>query len=307
MRRLGRPRTRSTPGVVAVAAACTRDIEVGGHPVSAWGIESIHGTIAPEVVAGRAPRSPGEVALGAVTLRAVHRLIGDTVKAHGEKGTRKFLIVGRIVLPSISTEELQPLADGAAFTVAGLRPLVVQGENETHALLVKSEPGADRAALLRRAEAIPRSKNAGGPTTPVEVDRLEQINWFPPTLAALLATLALLAVGHALVTSVRRRRRELAVLKTVGFNRRQVRATVAWQATTLATVGIVVGIPVGISVGRAVWRIVADGLGVLTVTTVPTLAVILTAVGALALVNLIASFPARTAAHTRPAVVLRSE
>jgi predicted lysophospholipase L1 biosynthesis ABC-type transport system permease subunit len=242
-----------------------------------------------------------------VTLRAVHEHIGDTVKAHGEKGTRKFLIVGRIVLPSMSTEELQPLADGAAFTVAGLRRLVVEGENETHFLLVKSAPGADRAALLRRAQAVPRSKNAGGPTTPVEVNRLEQINWFPATLAALLATLALLAVGHALVTSVQRRRRELALLKTIGFNRRQVRATVAWQATTLVAVGLVVGIPVGIPVGRAVWRIVADGLGVRTVTTVPALAVTLTALGALALVNVIAFFPARTAARTRPAVALRSE
>jgi hypothetical protein len=297
----------SAAGVVAVAAACTRTLEVAGHPVSAWGIDSLRGTITPEVVAGRAPRGPGEIVLGAVTLRAVNKHIGETVKVHGEKGTRKFLIVGRIVLPSISAEELQPLADGAAFTAAGLRPLIVQGENQTHALLVKAAPGADRAALLRRAEAIPRSKNAGGPTTPVEVNRLEQIDWFPATLAALLATLALVAVGHALVTSVRRRRRELALLKTIGFNRRQVRATVAWQATTLATVGLVVGIPVGIAVGRAVWRLVAEGLGVLTVTIVPTLAVTLTALGALALVNLIAFVPARTAARTRPAVALRSE
>ena len=119
--------------------------------------------------------------------------------------------------------------------------------------------------------------------------------------------LALLAVGHALVTSVRRRRRELAVLKTLGFDRRQIRATIAWQATTLATVGLIIGIPAGIIIGNLVWRLVANGLGVATTATIPTLAILLTVAGALAVVNLIAFFPARAAAQTRPAVVLRSE
>jgi ABC-type lipoprotein release transport system permease subunit len=39
----------------------------------------------------------------------------------------------------------------------------------------------------------------------------------------------------------------------------------------------------------------------------PVFAAVLTAVGALVLVNVIAFFPARTAARTRPAVALRSE
>ena len=43
------------PGVVAVAAVCTRDLEVDGHPVFGWGIESLRGRIDPEVVAGCGP------------------------------------------------------------------------------------------------------------------------------------------------------------------------------------------------------------------------------------------------------------
>jgi ABC-type lipoprotein release transport system permease subunit len=127
------------------------------------------------------------------------------------------------------------------------------------------------------------------------------------TLAALLAGLALLAAGNALVTGVRRRRHDLALLKTLGFNRSQVRATVAWQATTLATIGLVVGIPGGVIVGRIAWGLVADGLGVATTVAIPTLALLVTVLGALVLVNLIAYFPARSAARTRPAVALRTE
>ena len=163
------------------------------------------------------------------------------------------------------------------------------------------------AAVERRVAAIPDVERPFGPTVPVEVDRLRQVNWLPATLGALLAVLALLAVGHALVTSVRRRRRELAVLKTLGFDRRQIRATIAWQATTLAIVGLVIGIPAGIIIGNLVWRLVADGLGVATNASIPLLAILLTVACALAAVNLIAFFPARAAARTRPAVTLRSE
>ena len=46
--------------------------------------------------------------------------------------------------------------------------------------------------------------------------------------------LAVAALGHTLVSSIRRRRRDLATLKTLGFTRGQVSATVAWQATTFA-------------------------------------------------------------------------
>lgn len=294
------------PGVTAIAAACIKGVEVAGHPVSAWAFESLRGTIDPEVVAGRAPRGPREVALGSVTLDAVHKRIGDSVRIQAEHGSGDFRIVGRIVLPTVNTESLQPLADGAALTVAGLGPLLSPGGNETHFLLVKAGPGS-RAAVERRMRSIPRSKNTGASKIPIEVDRLRQINWFPAILAVLLATLALVAVGHALVTSVRRRRGELALLKTIGFGRRQVGATVAWQATTVGVVGLVVGVPLGLLLGRAVWSLVSDGLGIATVVAVPVVSVIAMFAAVLVLLNLLAFFPARAAARTRPAVALRTE
>jgi hypothetical protein len=296
------------PGVEAVAVVCGRGIEVDGHPVSALAFRSLRGSIEPEVVAGRAPRGPSEIALGRVTLRAIHKGIGERVTVDGETGERRnYVIVGRIVLPTLSPESLQPLADGASFTIPGFLPLIQMGAFETHSLLVKGRPGSDRDAIERRVRAIPRSRFTGTPTAPVELDRLQQVDWFPVLLAGLLALLAAIAVGHALVTSVRRRRREIALLKTIGFGRWQVSATVAWQATTLAVVGLVIGIPIGFLIGREVWGRVADGLGVATVATMPTIALVLTGVCAIALVNLIAFFPGRSAARTRPAVALREE
>ncbi len=230
--------------------------------------------------------------------------VGDTVQGRGPNGTAEYTIVGRAVFPTIAGK---PLADGAAFTGSGLSNIFDSNSSSSRYLLGRFTPGADRATVERRIDALPALGRASGPTVPVEVERVRQVDWLPVTLAALLGGLALLAVGHALVTAIRRRRRDLALLKTLGFDRGQVRATIAWQATTLAAVGLFVGIPAGVIVGRLLWHLVADGLGVATGAAIPALALILTVPCALVLVNVAAFLPGRAAARTRPAVALRSE
>jgi hypothetical protein len=247
------------------------------------------------------------VALGASTLADLGKHIGDTVHAQGPDGSGSYTIVGRAVFAKLT--DPQPLANGAAFARPGLARILSDSNNNNGSpyILVRVAPGASLAAVEHRIGAIPNVEKPFGPTVPVEVDRIEKVGWLPVTLAALLAGLALLAVGHALVTGVRRRRHELAILKTLGFDRRQVRTTVAWQATTLAVIGLVIGIPVGVIVGTYIWRQVASGLGVATGSDIPVLALLLTIPCAVAAVNLIAFFPARAAARTRPAVALRTE
>jgi len=293
-------------GVAAVEAVCLQTVQVEGRPVSVWGIDTLRGSDDLEIVSGRAPTEPSEVALGAITLRDAHKHVGDSVSVRGDRATRTFRIVGQVVLPSIS--EPQPLADGAAFTKAGVSPLLVKGHDETHYLLVRYAPGADVGAITRALRTDKRVRIlTGSRQLPTEIARLQQINWFPAILATLLATLALIAVAHTLVTGVRRRRRELALLKTIGFDHRQVSATVAWQASTIAVVGVALGIPIGLVVGRAVWRAVADSLCVARFITTPVWAIALTAVAALVLANVVAFFPGLAAGRTRPAVALRAE
>jgi len=60
-------------------------------------------------------------------------------------------------------------------------------------------------------------------------------------------------------------------------------------------------------VGTSVWRRVADEIGVSSESTWPVLGIAVLAVGALVAVNFIAAVPARRAANTQPAAVLRSE
>jgi ABC-type lipoprotein release transport system permease subunit len=292
------------PGVSAVAAICYIDIDIDGRPVVGWGLTPIAGSIGPEIVRGAAPRTPDEVALGVKTLDALHKKIGDTVEAHGPTGSVTYRIVGTTVFPRLA--DPQPLADGAWFTQPGLAPVQQSSENFTRFVVARLAPGADRAAIDAK---LGQQRNIGvveDSIRPVEISRLQQINWFPAVLAGLLALLALIAVAHALVTGTRRRRRDLALLKTLGFDRSQLRTTIACQATAIAVVGLVVGIPLGLLIGNTVWRVVANGLGVADVVAAPVLVLLIIPVVVL-LVNAVAYFPGRAAARTRPAVALRAE
>jgi ABC-type antimicrobial peptide transport system permease subunit len=293
-------------GVGALASVCTGtdNIQLDGHPTSGWGFTSLRGSIEPDIVAGRAPDGPQEVALGSATLHTLGKHFGDTVRAAGPHAHADYVIVGKAVFPSLG--QIQPLADGAAFTGPGFAPLF-DPNNYNRYLLGEFTPTANRGAIEHWIAGNPKLGTATVASVPVEVDRIHQVDWLPAALGVLLTVLGCIAVGHALITSVRRRRRELALLKTLGFRRRQVRATVAWQATTLVMIGLVVGLPAGLIAGRLTWRLVADSLGVSNSPTVPTLALILVIPGAIILGNLIAYLPARTAAHTRPAATLRSE
>jgi hypothetical protein len=306
-------------GVADVAAVCFANVHVDGRAMTGWNLTSVRGGIEPEIVDGRAPRRRDEVALGRTTLVALHKTVGDTVRATAHEPARRYRIVGRAVFPRVYGQELQPLADGAFFTTEGFRPLAAHNDNLSRYLVGRFAAGADRPVVLARVSRMAAfnpthgdnplfgDKGARVASVPPEIARLRNVGWFAPTLGALLASLALIAVGHAIVTAVRRRRHEFAMLKTLGFRRRQVRSTIAWHATLLASVGLLVGLPVGVLVGRFAWRLVADDLGVSASAWFPAILLVVTAALAVAIVNLIAVIPARSAANIRPAVALQAE
>lgn len=119
--------------------------------------------------------------------------------------------------------------------------------------------------------------------------------------------MAVATLAHTLTTSARRRRRDLAILKVLGFVRSQVSATVARQSTVIAAVAVVFGLPLGVAAGRWGWHLFADELGVPPQPATPVLALALLGVATLLLANLVAAVPARLAARTHAAAVLRAE
>jgi ABC-type antimicrobial peptide transport system permease subunit len=136
---------------------------------------------------------------------------------------------------------------------------------------------------------------------------LRSVRVQPLLLGGFLLLLALGAVGHALATAVRRRRHDMAVLRSLGMTRRQSRLTVAAQASVIAMFGLAFGLPLGLAAGRTGWRVLADATPVLYVAPLAVLALLIAVPGALAVANLLAALPARRAARLRVAQTLRAE
>ena len=146
-----------------------------------------------------------------------------------------------------------------------------------------------------------------GALRPAEIADYRSVGATPALLAAVLAAGAIGALGLTLVASVRQRRRQFAVLKALGFTQRQLAASVAWQSSVAAVVGVVIGIPIGIALGRWLWTLFAHGISAVPHPAVPLASVAAVAVGAIVFANLVALLPGRVAARTRTSLLLRAE
>lgn len=174
----------------------------------------------------------------------------------------------------------------------------------TLALLVGLVGGVALGSLT----AARRTYASGLPVQrPAEIVNYKTMGAMPAILAGGLAAGAVAAVGLTLTASVRRRRRDFALLKTLGFTRRQLGGAVAWQSSVIAVTGLVIGVPLGIAAGRWLWVAFARELSAVPDPAIPAGSIALAAVAALVLANLVAALPGRQAARTPAAEVLRTE
>jgi hypothetical protein len=298
--------------VRAYATSVISRIDVNGVTVTALGVKPRRGDVGPTIVTGRAPRADDEIALGAKTLDRIGAAVGDTVRVTPDSGAEpvRLHVVGRVVLPGLGTypgSDKTALGEGALLTRRSLQAL--GPDFGAGPFLVTLAPTATRAQLARAV--VPKDRaldvSVSGLERPSDIVSYERVRTTPLLLAGVLALLAIATVAHALVTAVRRRRRDFALLKTLGFTRRQVSGSVAWQATTFGVVALCVGVPLGIIVGRWTWTALADNLGTVAEPIVPVLAFAIGVPLVLLVANLVAFVPGRIAARLRPAAALRSE
>ena len=279
--------------------------------------------VAPPLLSGHGFDKADEVVLGASTLAALHKHVGDTVMVSSGRSSKSttLRIVGTATMPAIGANGNHPTMGTGALLDEQLIPPGQRNQQQStipgpQAVLLRINKTAAPAAALHSLDAIVNTlnKSPDGPISgltgvqrPAEIVNYRSTGTTPAFLGAALAVGALTALALTLTASVRRRRRELALLKTLGFTRRQLAAVVAWQSTIAVAIGVVIGIPLGIVVGRTLWDLFARQIHAVPAPTVPALTVALIAVGALALANLVAAIPGYLAARTRTAVLLHAE
>jgi hypothetical protein len=261
------------------------------------------------ITSGRMPASPNEVVLAPRTVSALHVRIGDAVRLTGDKGPTRLTLTGMGFVPEGPHNDY---AEGGWVTGAGYNRLFTGFQY--HVVLVALRAGIDPhaagAALAKDVmTAIPRAAGFEFDYAyqPTQVTQIREVRVLPVVLGVFLGLLALGGVGHALATAVRRRSRDLAVLRALGMTRRAARCVVMVQATVLAVVGLGFGVPLGLAVGRSVWRVVADYTPLQYVSPMPMGTLLLLGPAALVAANVLAAWPAQRAARLRIADALRAE
>ncbi len=326
------------PDVAASSGYLPLSLQINGQTVPAL-LGGNHATVAPPMLSGHAVDGNKQIVLGPTTLSLLHKHVGDTViGSFGTPNTAplylppfKLVITGTATLPAIGGQSNfadHPSMGTGAVLSEDVSPAIEQAtqspdpnQNGPGLVFVRLRNGVGEAAGradMQRIATLADTVFAADPQTsgdnvavlgvqhPAEIVNYQSTGATPVVLAAGLALGAILALALTLIASVRRRRRDLAMLKTLGFTARQLAATVAWQASVIAVIAAAIGVPVGIAAGRQLWTLFARNINAVPQPTVP-VSIVLVAVGVLILANLVAAIPARIASRTPAALVLRSE
>ncbi len=256
------------------------------------------------LVEGRLPTASTEIALGRTSRQELDLRLGDefVVRDPGDPSVQAALtIVGEVVVNSGYTN--RP-GVGGMVTNDFIDSVAPEVRSQVYAVWIDAD--ADREeTLVQLRRAFPTTFVER--SMPTQVSNLGLVSDQPVIVALVVALLAGAALTHALMVSVRRSRRDIGVLRSIGFTRRQVITTVGWYASLLSAVGLAVGIPIGVVAGRVAWRTIVDDLGVVAPAAGPFVALLVVAFVVLAVANVAALAPAVTAARTSPAVALRAE
>ncbi len=329
------PLLARAPAVGASTGVDFVTVQIDGQTVPAM-VAPTRPAVGPHILSGHGLDSSHELVLGPATLAQLRQRVGGTVTLASGSFHVRLTIAGTATMPAIGgvLSLHNSMSTGALFSTAilpggaGSGPFgpLLSGPN---AILIRLRPGVSQSAGLRSMQAIsrqltgtlnsPRLEAATGGTSvadavdllsaqrPAEIVNYRAMGAMPAVLAGGLAAGAVAALGLALVASVRRRRRDFALLKTLGFTRGQLAGAVAWQSSAIALTGLVIGVPLGVAAGRWLWLAFANQLSAVPDPVVPAASIGLAALAALILANLVAALPGRAAARTRAGLLLRAE
>ena len=270
-------------------------------------LDPVKGHLEPTRLEGRVPTGSDEVAVGRKSLQEAHAHIGSTVKVgivgQPESKTLSMRVVGVSVFPF--DDDTSTVGEGLWMTAAAAKR-ILPPEVPLSSAVIRFAPGISKTAALKKLKArfegyFETAQTPGG------VKDYKRVSLVPFVLAGVLAALALGTVAHLLLSSIRRRRRDLAILKTIGFEKSQARGAVMWQAGIFMLVVLAIAVPLGFVVGRWTWNVIAGYGGFASAPVVSFVQVGIVCGAALLIAAALAVLPARAAARTPPAVVLRTE
>ena len=279
------------------------------------------GGVGPSLIRGRVPAALDEVLVGPETLEDLGLAVGDTVDVYGQAGTwedpgeetsMRARIVGIGVIPAAGGEAR--LGRGAVLTLDGVTRLNPDAAADGYWLRLTPDTNAGTvvAELRRHLGAAPSD---GEPhyfdqsvfDEALAVQDLEQVDRVPQLFAVATAIMALGVIIHVLISARRANRRDLAVMRAIGFRRGDIARALAWQSIVYALIALVAGIPLGVVAGRVAWHLYAQRLGAVPEPEIPWAGLGLVAAAALTIAGTIGFALSRRTTSKNPATTLRTE
>ena len=255
--------------VAATTGVYFATVQIDGQTVPAMAAR-VPAAIVPSSLTGHALTGPGQIVLGPATLAALHKRLGETVTVSEGQIVPpvRLRITGTAALPTIGDVigVHASLSTGALLSTQAVpaRDLDAYGPvSGPNAIFIRLRPGVTPAAgacslnqiadQLNRDSRSPAAESVIGDQgsyikfisvlpvqRPAEIVNYKSMGAMPAILAGGLAAGAIAGLGLTLIASVRRRRHDLALLKTLGFTRGQLAAAVGWQAATIAVIGVLI-------------------------------------------------------------------
>jgi putative ABC transport system permease protein len=265
------------PGVTEMTGLAVGRMTIGKEVVPAVGIDPLRGKVEPTLNAGRLPRLGDEIALGAKTMRTTHTQLGDLIKARINDRPVQLRVVGVATIPAFGNAAFSQagLGTGAIGRASLFPPQDPEAPGKYNYLLLGYGDSAATTAQLASLDRTVRKFGCSDPVCTITDLRPDEINGFrgarsvPLAIGIVVALLLFATLTHTVLSTMRRRQIDLAVLRALGGTRRQLESTMRWQAFMLIGSAMAVGIPLGLVANKIAWAAFTERIGVAPGTVIP--------------------------------------
>ncbi|HEX3867770.1 MAG TPA: FtsX-like permease family protein [Gemmatimonadaceae bacterium] len=205
-----------------------------------------------EILMGRAPRSPNELAASDDFLAAAHAQVGDTVSAAGGYDAQLRELTRERTLTIVARVHFLYMPAGqraVALPLATLQAMEGPSASDRVSLfMIKAAPGQVVDSVLRRIEsALPTVSAVSTETAMRQVDdRLSYFRQLSFILGAVSLGVGLLLVATLVTVSVNERLGEIVVMRAIGVARSRVVAQILLESVGIMLGGAVAGLALGL-------------------------------------------------------------
>ncbi|MBO0854194.1 MAG: FtsX-like permease family protein [Nocardia sp.] len=314
-------RVTATPGLRAAAPAVQGAVVLlqNGHAVQTGGAPSWGRSYLPpgknvaeaeHFVSGAPPAVPGQVAINSGGARKAGLRAGDRTRVLvPARGTMDMTVSGIYDMSSDSGGFI-----GLLFEDTQARQLFTDGEHVAY-VDIAAAPGVSPDVLRDRlARILPDYKVHDGNQVRADLKQqvgnaLKFVNYFLLAFGAIALLVGTFIIYNTFSMIVAQRLRELALLRAIGADRRQVGLSVVAEAALIGLIGSVLGLAAGIGLAfglSALLNAFDVGLPTGTMQVTPRTVAVALAIGVVVTVGS-AYAPARRAASIPPVEAMREE